>query len=134
MELEKVTFTLEGDPVAYTLMYDFNEIAEAEGVTGANLLQAISDMRNMTAVQMRGLLYASLKRAHPQVLLVEAGTLLSRDSVTVTKALAKLLGADDETAAKKRIELMAKALGIPVEEVIEKLSAAESLAAGNGAD
>lgn len=80
----------------------------------------------MTAVQLRGLVYACLKHAHPQVLLIEAGALLSRDSITVTGALAKVLGADDKLAAKKRIEALAKALGLTAEEVIEKLAAAEA--------
>ena len=96
MELGKVTFTLEDDSQEYTLVYDFNQIADAEAVTGVNLLSAISDMRTMTAVQLRGLLYACLKTAHPTVLVTEAGDLLSRDSITVTKALGKVLGAAEE--------------------------------------
>jgi hypothetical protein len=99
MELEKVTFELDDDPQLYTLVYDFNEIADAEAVTGVNLLSAVSDMQNMSAVQLRGLLYACLKTEHPKVLVTEAGDLLSRDSMTVTKALGKVLGAAEEEKA-----------------------------------
>lgn len=126
-ELEKVTFTLEGDPQEYTLCYDFNQICDAEAVAGANLLNAVANKHSMNAVQMRGLLYACLKTAHPDVLLKEAGTLLSRDSKTVTKALATVLGAEDEEAAleaaAKFNRLLAEAFGVTEEEAAAKLAA-----------
>ncbi len=99
----KVTFHLENDPIVYTLVYDFNELADAEAVAQTNLLQAVSSLQNMTAVQMRGLLYACLKTSHPLVLLKEAGDLLSKDSATVTRALGLVMGATEEEQPEEEV-------------------------------
>ncbi len=127
MELEKVTFTLPNDPQEYTLTYSFNEICDAEAVTGVNLLHAAVNVSQMNAVQMRGLLYACLKTAHPEVLIKEAGLLLSRDSQIVTAALAKVLGAEDEAAAQEKAakftRLIARAFGVSEEEAAAKMAA-----------
>jgi hypothetical protein len=96
----KINFNFEDDPIDYVLEYDFNAIADAEPVAGCNLLSAVSNMGAMTATQMRGLLYALLKKNHPAVLLHEAGALLTRDTMMVTTALAKAMGAKDEEPAE----------------------------------
>ncbi|HXI88453.1 MAG TPA: hypothetical protein VNH18_14675 [Bryobacteraceae bacterium] len=92
MEHDVVSFTLEDDPQIYKLTYDFNAICDAEAVTGCNLLQAQIRLKNLSATEVRGLLYACLKPAYPAVLLSEAGDLLSRDLETVSGALAEALG------------------------------------------
>jgi len=102
-----VKFTLENDPQAYELRFDFNELADAEPVVGCNLLAAIATWPNFSAGQMRGLLFALLKPAHPQVLLPEAGGLLTRDMGAVMRAMkqtlmeAALLMVDEEAAEPK---------------------------------
>lgn len=95
----EVKFKLADDPIEYCLTFDFNQIVDAESICGCNLLSAIEWPRAMTAAQSRGLLYALLKTAHPKVLLGEAGDLLTRDILTVSKAvLVAIFGADgDET-------------------------------------
>jgi hypothetical protein len=96
LEREFVSFTFEGDPVEYKLCYDFNEIVNAEEVCGCNLLAAMGG--GMSARAFRGLLYACLKTAHPQVLLSEAGDLMSRDREKVMKALGQVILSEEETA------------------------------------
>ena len=115
----KVTFHLENDPQTYVLEYNFNELAEAESVAQTNLLQAVSDLRTMTAVQMRGLLYACLRTAHPQVLLREAGDLLSKDSPTVSKALALVMGASE---AEEEDQKEGPAAAAPTAPIVEAAS------------
>jgi hypothetical protein len=105
-----IPFTLEGDPQVYTLEFDFNAICAAEAVTGCNLMRALAG-GEIFAAQTRGLLFACLKPAHPDVLLTEAGELLTRDMETVLEALSKALagakgtGTDEEDpAAAKTVE------------------------------
>jgi hypothetical protein len=92
---DPITFTLEGDPQPYILKFDFNEVCNAEAAAGCNLMQALSGVP-ITAAQTRGLLYACLKPANPQVLLSEAGALLSKDMPTVLRYLMEALGTADE--------------------------------------
>ena len=90
----KVTeFKIDGDPQVYKLAFDFNSLVDAETLTGLNLMRPLANLSQLTAGEIRGLLYAMLKPAHPQVLLSEAGDLFSRDMETVTGALAEVLGA-----------------------------------------
>ena len=51
----------------FTLVYDFNAIADAEALTGCNLLHGMAAtlINTMSAAQLRGLLYASLQTNHP---------------------------------------------------------------------
>ncbi len=86
---QSVSFQLEGDQV-YSLSFDFNQICEAETVARCNLMTALAG-GGITALQTRALLYACLKTAHPQVLLSEAGWLLSQDMPKVLAALAQVL-------------------------------------------
>jgi hypothetical protein len=72
---------LEIDGKQYRLGYDFNAIAEAEEVTGSNLLQGLLNGGNWTARQMRGLLYAALHVAHPRITVEEVGKLIRLDTM-----------------------------------------------------
>ena len=58
---------LEIDGQTYQLVYDFNAIAEAERLCGANLLYGITAvfLNALTASQLRGLLYAALQSVQP---------------------------------------------------------------------
>ena len=99
--IEFTEFTLDGDPQVYRLAYDFNAICDAEAETQVNLLQFINAVGRpvfvlLTAMQYRAMLYALLKPGHPQVLLKEAGELLSSDTSGVTAAMMRALGAEEE--------------------------------------
>lgn len=84
-----VKFTLSNDPQEYVLIYDFNKIVEAEEKTGVNLMQGL--MGGGSAVVMRALLFAFLLKAHPDVLIGEAGDLFSKESGTVMAAMSHML-------------------------------------------
>lgn len=98
MELQFTEFTIEGDKEVYKLAFDFNEICEAETVTSCNLLRVLGALGRATATEVRALLYAMLKPAHPLVLLKEAGELLSKDMGAVTGAISQALGAETPSA------------------------------------
>jgi hypothetical protein len=83
------TFKLKDDPQLYTITYDFNNVVLAEEKTSLNLLQGL--MGGGSATIMRGLLFAFLLKAHPTVLIDEAGDLLSKECGTVMTALSSLL-------------------------------------------
>lgn len=67
---------IELDGETYKLAFDFNSIATAETLCGANLLQAL-DLKGLTANQYRGIFYASLMKAHPRMTLEGAGKLVT---------------------------------------------------------
>lgn len=71
------------------LRYDFNQIAEAESVTGCNLLLALESLSKLNANQLRGLLYAAVV-SEPRITLKEAGNLCRLDTISVvTMALSE---------------------------------------------
>lgn len=75
---------LEVGGTKYKLAYDFNAIAEAEALTQCNLLQGVAAVVRgtaLTAVQLRGLLYAALHKAQPLLSLAAAGKLVRIDTV-----------------------------------------------------
>lgn len=100
-KLPFVEFVVEGVPGVYAieeqeakgfrLTYDYNEICDAENLTGLNLLSAMRNLDAMSAGQMRAVLLALLKSAHPKTTLPEAGKLLSNDRESVIEALRKAL-------------------------------------------
>jgi hypothetical protein len=67
-----------------SLCYDMNAIAAAEKLEpGINLLQGIAGvmLHTMTAGQFRALLYAAMTKAQPSTTLLDAGALLTIDSM-----------------------------------------------------
>lgn len=107
------TSTLLIDGKKYQLAYDFNAIADAESLAGCNLLNALENMNDITAAQLRGLLHAALVAAWPvesKLLppsLAEAGTMCRVDTIgIVTTALgeAYMLTLPEEYQAKARAE------------------------------
>ena len=90
MKVEPVTFTLGDDPQVYTLIRDINAVCDVEAKTGLNL-SVFAFSAGLTASQERALLFAYLLKAHPKVLLSEAGDLLSRDEDKVLEALGKAM-------------------------------------------
>jgi|GEM_PF-5481490 len=61
----------------YKIALDFNAIAEAEAVCGANLFQALNWSR-ANASQWRGVLWAALLKAQPDTTLEQAGSLVQQ--------------------------------------------------------
>lgn len=96
LQKNTISFELEGDKQVYTLTYDFNQFVDAEAVTGCNLLRAIGNRGFISATEFRALLYALLKAAHPVVEVKEAGELMTRDTATVSHAVAMVLGVPEE--------------------------------------
>lgn len=86
-----ITFMLKDDPVTYSLLFDFNQVCDAEVISGCNLMQALSGGVHITAAQTRALLFASLRTAHPGVSIAEAGELLSREYPVVLNALSNVI-------------------------------------------
>lgn len=107
-KLSFVEFTLEGAEgfttskgvviTTFRLIFDVNEIAEAEKITGLNLMFAMKHLESMSFGHLRGLLFGLMRGAFPTLTLSEAGSLLSVDTRTVQNAMWKVLeveGADD---------------------------------------
>lgn len=91
------------DGKTYELVYDFNAIAEAERICGANLLHGIAAtfLNTLGAAQMRGMLYAALQPRYPYrpvagdreasgISLADAGRMIRVDTIErIVKALEK---------------------------------------------
>jgi hypothetical protein len=74
---------LEIDGETYHLVFNYNAIAEAEIATGfgCNLLHGISAPSTITALQLRGLLFAALTPLQPKTTMKEAGSLIRLDTI-----------------------------------------------------
>jgi len=82
-EIEPVTIKI--DDVELSLVYDYNQIADAEAETGTNLLMALERLGGMNAKQLRGLLYAAIQP--PGKLTVrEVGKLIRLDTIGLLTA------------------------------------------------
>jgi hypothetical protein len=68
------TLTIRG--VEYKLAFTFNALAEAEAQTGGNVLQCFGRLSNLSAIELRSLLHASLLTAHPDMTVEHAGALV----------------------------------------------------------
>jgi hypothetical protein len=131
----RVEFSFEDTPnVTFTLVYDFNEIADAEAVCGFNLLSAVFTPSLMNAAQLRGLLYALSNTEHPaadpKVGLKHAGDLITKDVIEVFRAVAACCGVSIREAAKPTgddatfaaIEQMAVERPMALVEMLSKLN------------
>ena len=77
------------DDQHFKLGYSFNSIALAEAETGTNLLSGLQSLTDLNAIQLRGLLYAALMIAHPDMTPDDAGALIRLDTLAdCTMALA----------------------------------------------
>jgi hypothetical protein len=85
------TLTLDGRE--YRLAYSFNAIAEAERAAGCNLLAGLENLSDLTALQLRGLLYGALMVSNPDITIEQAGAMIRLDTLDpVTAALAEAYG------------------------------------------
>ena len=84
------------------LAYDFNAIVQAEKATGVNLLQA--ELREITATQLGGLLWAALLKEAPKLKLAEVQSWINpRNAYVIRQSLiaawyGSIPEADDEDA------------------------------------
>jgi hypothetical protein len=91
--------TLMVDGKEYQLAYSFNAIAAAERTAGCNLLSGLESLNDLTALQLRGLLFAALSIAHPTVkegekerlfTVEDAGRMIRLDTIApITTSLAE---------------------------------------------
>ena len=82
----KVLLALDGEE--YFLTWDFNSIARAESLTGLNLLFAVDLDPNISAGQLRGLLWAALQKFQPEMTLDQVGGMIHpRHAKTIIRAL-----------------------------------------------
>lgn len=74
-------FAIDGEK--FRACYDFNALAEAEEVAKCNLLHGMAGLLVSTAsaTQLRGLLYAALRKAHPRMTIEQAGALIRIDTM-----------------------------------------------------
>ena len=94
------------------LAYDFNAICEAEPAAGCNLLAALENLGDLTAIQLRGLLYAGIVST-PRPSIRECGAMIRVDTIgPITSALA--------TAYNLSIVVPAQVDGQPVPETAVK--------------
>src|SRR4051794_34806267 len=77
--IQFATLTIDGED--FKLAYDFNAISTAEHSAGCNLLQGLGSLTDLSAVQLRGLLYAALLVAHPDMTIHKAGRLIRFDTM-----------------------------------------------------
>ena len=69
------------DGEIYALAFSFNSIAVAEESANVNLLKALGSLKDLTALQFRGLLYAALVDAQPDTTIESAGSLIRLDTM-----------------------------------------------------
>ena len=80
--------TSEGIVKELVLAYDFNAIADAEEPAGCNLLAALESLSDISAMQLRGLLFAAVVST-PKPTILECGELIRVDTIApITTALA----------------------------------------------
>jgi hypothetical protein len=94
--------TLEIDHKEYRLAYSYNAIALAEEASGCNLLVGLENLRDLTALQLRGLFYASLTPFQPSITVDQAGDLIGIASIgPITAAIADAYRKSMERPAEK---------------------------------
>jgi hypothetical protein len=86
--IQYAKLTVDGE--VFNLCFDFNAIALSEAMApGSNLLEGLQNLRYLNAVQLRGLLYAAILKAHPKMTLFGAGQLCRLENIPeITEAIA----------------------------------------------
>lgn len=78
---------LSYDGAEYSLVLDFNALAEFEDAIGAKAMPILQDPSGMSIKQMRALFWAGLKQRHPEITLEDAGRILSANFDKLGEAL-----------------------------------------------
>ena len=78
-----VKLVVDGLPTL-DLIYDANDIADAEELAGINMLSAMGHQSGgMTVKEMRGLLFALSRKNHPKLTLQQIGRYVRTDTLTM---------------------------------------------------
>jgi hypothetical protein len=83
----KGEIALQHDGKAYTMVLDFNALADFEDATGANAVKVLSS-GDLSIRQMRALFQVGLRRHHPEITLTEAGHILQSNMAKLGDAIA----------------------------------------------
>lgn len=96
--------SLTHDGQNYTMVLDFNALCDFEGETGKNALIALDGMEsgNISATDLRVLMWAGLRQRHPDITLPMAGSILSQNADAIQRAAAAAQPEADGTAPGKR--------------------------------
>jgi len=78
--MKKAKLTIDG--VEYQVSYDFNRICEVEKSAGCNLLEALGNLMNLSAAQLRGLLFAGIECNGQRFTLAQVGALIRVDTIS----------------------------------------------------
>lgn len=100
-----IAFTVTGYPQEFRLVKDYNNICDAENVSGCNLFRAMFGLSGMSAQEVRALTFACLLDWNPKITLEEVGDLIqasdeSNELGNVLGALGKALGAEEDDKPK----------------------------------
>lgn len=68
---------LQHDGVTYSMVLDFNALAEFEGETGKSAMAVLADPDRMSVTELRALFWAGLRQRHPDITLIDAGRILT---------------------------------------------------------
>ncbi|MCJ8139354.1 GTA-gp10 family protein [Falsirhodobacter halotolerans] len=81
------------DGKTYTMALDFNALCDFEDQTGKNALQALDGMESgeVSARDMRALMWAGLKQFHPDMTLPLAGHILAENINAIAEAAALMM-------------------------------------------
>lgn len=95
----EVALSYEG--AAYTLVLDFNALAEFEDAIGEKAMPILQDPNGMGIKHMRALFWAGLKQRHPELTIEDAGRILSENFDKLGEALTASFP-DAEEGKRKR--------------------------------
>lgn len=84
----EIGLTYDGE--SYTMVLDFNALCDFEGETGKNALKALDGMESgdVSASDLRALMWAGLRQRHPDMTLPLAGSILSENADAIQRAAA----------------------------------------------
>ena len=86
------------DGATYTLRMDFNAMCEFEDATGKDAMETLATFEGgkVSALDLRALIWAMLKRHHPDVSAQVAGDILSADSGVLQRVLVAAMPTAEE--------------------------------------
>jgi hypothetical protein len=93
--------TVEAAGKTWTLRCDFNAMCEFEEAAGKGAMDTFAQFEGggASTADMRLMMWAFLRRHHPEVTLQEAGDVLSEDASVLIKVIASAMPDPEEVAA-----------------------------------